>query len=50
MEEDDLSQPQRPPEEVSLGGSLGEVFGAMIWIVAIFALAAGVVWILVRWF
>ena len=49
MEEDDLFQPQRLPEEVSLTGSLGEVFGAMVWIVAIFALAAVVGRALIGW-
>jgi hypothetical protein len=47
MEEDDLPRSQSRPREASLAGSLGEVFGAMVWIVAIFAIVAGVLHILI---
>ena len=49
MEEDDLFVPQRQHQEVSLAGSFGEVFGAMVWIMAIFAIAIGVARILIGW-
>ena len=49
MEDDDLPQSQSRPEEASLAESLGEVFGAMVWMVAIFAVAAVVVRILIAW-
>jgi flagellar biogenesis protein FliO len=48
MDEDDLPPPQTEPEEPSLANSLGQVFGSMIWILALFAVAALVV-VAIRW-
>lgn len=45
MEQDDLPPPQTPPEEPTLAGSLGEVAGSLVWIVALFAAAGVAVWL-----
>jgi hypothetical protein len=48
MDEDDLPPPSVQNPEVTLPDTLGEVFGAMIWIVALLVLFCGVAWVVLR--
>ncbi|MGQ0742115.1 MAG: hypothetical protein ACT4OG_07455 [Alphaproteobacteria bacterium] len=46
---DDLPPAKKPEEPRTLGTTLGEVFGAGVWIAAILALAALLAWAAISW-
>jgi len=49
MEQDDLPPPQDAPEEPSAGDSIGQLFGAALWI-ALFVVVAGAIgYAVMRW-
>jgi hypothetical protein len=49
MDEDDLPPQQHEPDEPTTADSLGQIFGSMIWIVALFAIGGGVVLLAIRY-
>ena len=48
-DQDDLPPKKKPPSGITLGYTLGEVIGSLVWIVPIILLGAALAWLAIRW-
>jgi hypothetical protein len=48
-DQDDLPPKKKPPSGITLGFTLGEVIGSLVWLVPIIAVGALLAWLMIKW-